>query len=74
MLDKEVILKSIEEQKIERQHQIDFIKRLESTYDDLSKKGFQPLDPLLQQIATWRQNLSVVEEQINSLEDLLKIS
>ena len=72
MYDKDIIERLLEEQKTERNHQLDFIKGLQTTYDRLYKQGFRPLDSLLQLINTWEQNLSLVERQIRTLEESLK--
>ena len=68
MQDRDIIERLLEEQRTERKHQLDFIKGLKSAYDEFYKKGFRPLDPLLQFINTWEQNLSLVEKQIKELE------
>jgi len=72
MQNRDVIKRLLEEQKTERKHQLDFIKGLEKTYDELNRQGWKLLDPFLQLISTWKQNLSVVERQIKTLEDLLR--
>lgn len=72
MQDRDVIERLLEEQKTERKHQLDFIKGLQTMYDKFDKQGWRPLDPLLQLINTWKQNLSLVERQIKVLENLLK--
>ena len=72
MQDRDVIERLLEEQRTEREHQLNFIKGLQNTYDELNKHGWRPLDSLLQLINTWKKNLSLVERQIKALEDLLK--
>ena len=69
MQDRELIEKLLEEQKIERKHQREFIERLKRFYDELDKHGFKPLGSLRQMISNWEQNLSLVERQIKTLED-----
>lgn len=70
--DRDIIERLLEEQKTEREHQLNFIKGLQTTYDELNKQGWRPLESLLQLINTWKQNLSLVERQIKALEELLK--
>lgn len=56
----------------EREHQIAFIRRLNRFYDELNRGGYRPLDAVRQMIATWEQNLSLVEKQIKDLEEMLR--
>lgn len=72
MEEREYVEKLLDELKIERKHQLDFIERLRNIYGELNGKGFRPLISLLQQIATWEQNLSTVEKQIEELEKISK--
>jgi len=72
MEERKYVEKLLDELKIERKHQLDFIERLRNIYNELNRKGFRPLNSLLHQIATWEQNLSLVEKQIEELEGILK--
>lgn len=72
MQEKEPREKLFDELKIEREHQTVFIRRLNRFYDELNKGGYRPLDVLRQVIATWEQNLSLVERQIKELEEMLR--
>ncbi len=64
--------KMLDDLKTERQHQLDFLEKSRNTYNELNKKGFRPLNSLLQLIATWEQNLSLVERQIEGFEKMLR--
>jgi len=64
--------KLLDELKTERKHQAKFIQRLNQFYDELNKGGYKPLDSIRQMIATWGQNLSLVEKQIKELEEMLR--
>lgn len=64
--------KLLDELKTEREHQVNFIQRLNKFYDELNKGGYKPLDSIRQMIATWGQNLSLVEKQIKELEEMLR--
>ena len=59
----------LDELKMERKHQEEFIRRLERFYDELNRNGYRPLDRVRQMIVTWEQNLSLVEKQIKALEE-----
>ena len=72
MEEREYVEKLLDELKMESKHQLDFVERLRNIYDELSRNGFRPLNSLLHQIATWEQNLSLVEKQIKELEGILK--
>ncbi|MGB8706596.1 MAG: hypothetical protein WCD72_01410 [Dehalococcoidia bacterium] len=71
-MNKEIIKKLLQEQKEERQHQLKFIRNTKVFYQKLKDVGFQPLGSLLSLIATWEKNLSMVEKEINELEQALK--
>ena len=72
MQNRDLVERLLEEQKTERNHQLNFIKRLRNTYDVLNEQGWKHLTPLVELIATWEQNLSIVETEIKTLENILK--
>ena len=71
MQDKAWIEKVLEELKTERKHQLVVLRKLQTMYDEFRKQGFK-VDALLELIATWKQNISSVEEKIRELESLLE--
>ena len=72
MQEREPEKQLLDELENERGHQIAFIRRLNRFYDELNKGGYRPLDTVRQMIATWEQNLSLVERQIKELEEMLR--
>ena len=72
MQEREPEKQLLDELENERAHQIAFIRRLNRFYDELNKGGYRPLDAVHQMIATWEQNLSLVERQIKELEEMLR--
>ncbi|MGI2336485.1 MAG: hypothetical protein ACRKGH_07595 [Dehalogenimonas sp.] len=58
----------LDELKIERERQVQLIRKLRHIFLELDNAGYKPLKSYYNMFSTWEHNLATIEKQIKKLE------